>query len=103
MTQIDDALSSQTALLNQFSGIIRGLLKLVSTLQADKDAALAQLATLLGVDKAGATAILANNPAIQSLIDEASAALPATPATDSTTTPATDSSAAATSASTTAS
>jgi len=106
MTQTADALAAQTALLNQFSVIIKGLIQQVSTLQADKDAALAQVASLLGLDQASATAILANNPIIQQLIDEASAATPAassttapaagssaTPATDSSATSATDSSA----------
>jgi hypothetical protein len=98
MTQTADALAAQTALLNQFSVIIKGLIQQVSTLQADKDAALAQVASLLGLDQASATAILANNPIIQQLIDEASAATPAAgsttaPAAGSTTAPATDSSA----------
>ncbi|MEH2067867.1 MAG: hypothetical protein V7K47_06825 [Nostoc sp.] len=75
-TKIEEALDSQAELLNKFSAIVRSLLKLVATLKADKDAAVAQLASLLGVDESGASAILEKNPEIQALIDEASAALP---------------------------
>ncbi len=78
-TTLEDALDSQTALLNKFAEIVRALIKQVSTLQTDKDAALAKLATLLGIDESLANGILASNPHIQALIDEAAAALPSTP------------------------
>ncbi|MEH1842129.1 MAG: hypothetical protein V7L20_26205 [Nostoc sp.] len=55
------------------------MIKRNSDLQVDKDNATAQIAALLDADEATASAILADNPHIQSLIDEASAALPSTP------------------------
>lgn len=73
MSKTDDALAAQTALLNKFSEIIRNLIQLVSASKADRDAALAQVATLLGADEATASAILADSPHIQALIDDASA------------------------------
>lgn len=79
-TKTDEALQSQTELLNKFSGIIRSLLKYISTLKDDlqqtKAAAATQLAELLGVDESTSASILASNPDIQALLDEATAALP---------------------------
>ncbi|MFN6475317.1 hypothetical protein [Nostoc sp. DedQUE07] len=79
-TKTEEALQSQTELLNKFSGIIRNLLKYISALKEDlqetKAAATAQLAQLLGVDDSTSASILASNPDIQALIDEATAALP---------------------------
>lgn len=77
MTKTDDAIASQSALLNKYSEIVNNLIKLNVSTTADRDKALAQVATLLGADEATAAAILANNPHIQSLIDQASAAIPA--------------------------
>lgn len=81
MSKTDDALASQTALLNKFAEIIRNLIQCVVTAEADRDKALAQIATLLGADEATASAILTDSPHIQSLIDEALAALPIVPPT----------------------
>jgi hypothetical protein len=78
MTKTDDALASQALLLNKFSEIIRNLIAQLSATQTARDNALAQIATLLGADDATASAILADSPHIQSLIDEANAALPVT-------------------------
>lgn len=76
MSKTDDALASQTALLNKFAEIIRNLIQRVAAAEVDRDKAIAQIATLLGADEATATAILADSPHIQSLIDEALAVLP---------------------------
>jgi len=79
-TKTDEALQSQAELLNKFSGIIRSLLKYISNLKEDlqqtKATAASQLAELLGVDESTSASILASNPDIQALLDEATAALP---------------------------
>ncbi|MEH2316171.1 hypothetical protein [Nostoc sp.] len=79
MTKTDDALAIQTALFNKFTEIIRNLIQRVAAAESDRDKALAQIATLLGADEARATAILADSPHIQALIDEALAALSVVP------------------------
>ncbi|MEH2377743.1 MAG: hypothetical protein V7K27_02395 [Nostoc sp.] len=79
MSKTDDALASQTALLNKFAEIIRNLIQRVSTAENDRDAALGQVASLLGADQTTATAILGDSPHIQALIDEALAVLPPEP------------------------
>ncbi|MEH1959855.1 MAG: hypothetical protein V7L05_08205 [Nostoc sp.] len=73
MTKTDDALTSQTALLNKFAEIIRGLIQRAVTAESDRDKALTQVGELLGADQATAAAILADSPQIQALIDEAAA------------------------------
>ncbi|WP_334943158.1 hypothetical protein [Nostoc sp.] len=79
MSKTDDALASQALLLNSFSQIIRASIQRVSAAEADRDQAFVQVAALLKVDEATASAILANNPQIQALIDEALAVLPPGP------------------------
>ncbi len=74
MTKTDDALASQTALLNKFAEIIRNLIRRAVSAETDRDKALAQVGELLGADQATAAAILADSPHIQGLIDEAGAA-----------------------------
>lgn len=76
MSKTDDALASQALLLNNFAQIIRNSIQRVSNAEADKDKALAQVTALLKTDEATASAILANNPHIQALIDEALAVVP---------------------------
>lgn len=76
MSKTDDALLTQTALLNKFAEIIRNLIQQVSTERTDKDKAVAQIGVMLGADEATAAAIVADNPHIQSLIDDALAVLP---------------------------
>ncbi|MHC5724417.1 MAG: hypothetical protein ACYT04_78240 [Nostoc sp.] len=80
MTKTDDALTSQSSLLNQFAAIIRGLIQRAvtaetdrDTFKSDRDKALAQVGELLGADSVTAAAILADQPHIQALIDEAAA------------------------------
>ncbi|MEH2415407.1 hypothetical protein [Nostoc sp.] len=79
MSKTDDALASQSVLLNKFAEIIRSLIQRLNTTEGDRDKALAQVATLFGADEATATAILADSPHIQALIDEALAVLPPEP------------------------
>jgi len=76
MTKTDDALASQTALLNKFAEIIRNLIQRAVTAESDRDKALAQVGELLSADSVTAAAILADSPHIQALIDEATAATP---------------------------
>ncbi|MHC5821823.1 MAG: hypothetical protein ACYT04_39665 [Nostoc sp.] len=80
MSKTDDALTSQAALFNQFAAIIRGLIQRAvtaetdrDTFKSDRDKALAQVGELLSADSATAAAILADQPHIQALIDEATA------------------------------
>jgi len=75
MTKTDEAIASETTLLNNFSAIVANLIKSDSVHQAERDQALAQVASLLSADQKSASAILANSPQIQALIDAASAAL----------------------------
>ncbi|MEH2371953.1 hypothetical protein [Nostoc sp.] len=79
MSKTDDALVTQSALLNKFAEIIRNLIQQVSTERADKEKAVAQIGVMLGADDTTASAILADNPHIQALIDEALAAYPVAP------------------------
>ena len=75
MTKTDDAIASETTLLNNFSAIVVNLIKADTVHQAERDQALAQVASLVAADEKSASAILSNSPQIQSLIDAASAAL----------------------------
>ena len=83
MSKTDDALASQSALLNKFAEIIRGLIQRAvtaetdrDTFKSDRDKAVAQVGELLSADSVTAAAILADSPHIQALIDEAAAASP---------------------------
>ncbi|MEH2001101.1 MAG: hypothetical protein V7L00_20520 [Nostoc sp.] len=73
MSKTDDALASQTTLLNNFAQIIRNLIQRAVTAESDRDKAVTQVGELLGADQATAAAILADSPHIQALIDEAAA------------------------------
>ncbi|MEH2390042.1 MAG: hypothetical protein V7K14_30615 [Nostoc sp.] len=75
MTKTDDAIAAQTTLLNNFAPIITNLIKADSAHLAERDQALAQVASLLAADEKTASGILANSPQIQALLDAASAAL----------------------------
>jgi len=83
MTKTDDALATQSTLLNNFAQIIRNLIQRAvtaetdrDTFKSDRDKAVAQVGELLGADQATAAAILSDQPHIQALIDEAAAASP---------------------------